>query len=146
MINALKKIYYNKFFPRIFYIKPDGGTDSGVTGFFLIEWEALFSVGLLRFNEGSREAYHSHAFNAVTFWVKGDVIEECLTTKTLKGFRASFKPKFTKRSKFHKVIANEDTWALTFRGPWVDYWTEFKGGKLITLTHGRKVVKNDIAL
>ncbi len=41
----MKKIYHSKWFPRIFYTKPDGGTNSGVKAFFLIEWKILFSIG-----------------------------------------------------------------------------------------------------
>lgn len=136
-----KAIYYNKYFPRLFYVKPDGGKDSGVTGYFLIEWKALLSIGLLRFNAGSREAFHNHAFNACTFWLAGSVTEEYLEGGS-KPFTPTLKPKITKRSKFHKVVAHETTWALTFRGPWVDYWNEFKGGRLLTLTHGRKVLES----
>ncbi len=134
-------LYHNKYFPRLFYVKPDGGKDSGVTGYFLIEWKALFSIGLLRFNEGSREAFHNHAFNACTFWLTGSVTEECLEGGS-KQFAPTLKPKITKRSKFHKVVAHKTTWALTFRGPWVDCWNEFKGGRLLTLTHGRKVLES----
>jgi hypothetical protein len=47
----LKKIYNSKWFPRLFYVKPDGGKDSGVTAYFLIEWKVLFSIGLLRFKK-----------------------------------------------------------------------------------------------
>ena len=65
----IKKIYNSKWFPRLFFVKPDGGKNSGVTAYFLIEWKVLFSVGILRFNEGTREAYHSHAFNALTWWL-----------------------------------------------------------------------------
>jgi len=42
---------------------------------FLIEWKILFSIGILHFQEGSREAFHNHAFNAITFWLSGDVTE-----------------------------------------------------------------------
>lgn len=133
-------IYNSKWFPRIFYRKPDGGKDSGVTGFFLIEWKPLLSIGLLRFNKGSREAYHNHAFNALTFWLSGKVTEECLEGES-KDFSPTFRPKLTKRSKFHRVVAHETTWALTFRGPWVDYWNEFRNAEYITLTHGRKQVE-----
>lgn len=51
------------------------------------------------------------------------------------------KPKYTPRSNFHKVIAHENTYALTFRGPWLDTWNEFKNDKIVTLTHGRKEIK-----
>lgn len=137
MKHKLTQIYNSKYFPRFFYKKPDGGKDSGVTAYFLIEWKILFSIGILRFNKGSREAYHNHAFNALTWWLKGEVTEE-KKDKTVKEFNPSFKPKYTSRSNFHKVIAHYTSYALTFRGPWKDTWNEFKNDELITLTHGRK--------
>jgi hypothetical protein len=138
-MSTLKKIYNSKWFPRIFYKKPDGGKDSGVTGYFLIEWKILFSIGILHFKKGSREAFHSHAFNALTFWLKGKVTEVKYGTDDRFNFSASLKPKYTPRNNTHKVVAHEDTYALTFRGPWLDYWYEFKNTKKITLTHGRIV-------
>lgn len=30
--------------------------------------------------------------------------------------------------------------ANSFRGPWVDYWREFRKDKYVTLTYGRKEV------
>ncbi len=139
-MNLLQKIYYHKWFPRFFYKKMDGGSDSGVTGYFLIEWKSVFSIGLLHFKKGSREAFHSHAFNAISFWLKGSVIEEKYNQNIKLPFSASFKPKYTPRSNVHKIIADEDTYCLTFRGPWVDYWSEFKKDKHILLTHNRKVI------
>lgn len=117
---------------------PDGGKDSGVDGFFLIEAKSLFSVVLLRFNEGTREAYHSHAFNAWTLWLKGRVIEHDVDG-TKKGFRA-WRLKYTPREKFHKVQALRTTWALSFRGPWAETWQEKRAGEVVTLTHGRQVM------
>lgn len=143
VIDAVRRlamsIYLNKYFPRILYVKPDGGKDSGVTGFFLIEWKVLFSIGLLKFNKGSREAYHNHAFNAFTWWVHGNVIEEKFNIGR-KEFKPSFKPKFTPRDNCHKIVASETSFALTFRGPWLDYWYEIKNGSKYFLTHGRNVL------
>lgn len=133
----ISKIYNSKWFPRFFYKKPDGGIKSGVTGYFLIEWKVLFSIGILHFKEGSREAYHNHAFNAVTWWLRGSVTERKLNGE-VKDFSASLKPKITLRDNFHKVIAHVNTYALTFRGSWKDTWNESIEGELITLTHGRK--------
>lgn len=138
-MSLLKKLYYSKWFPRFFYVKPDGGLDSGVTGYFLIEWKLFFSIGILHFRNGTREAFHSHAFNAITFWLKGRVTEIKYNGAS-KDFSAGFKPKYTPRTNWHKIHAHEDVYALTFRGPWVDVWYEFKNGKTVTLTHGRKVV------
>ena len=136
---TINKIYHSKWFPRIFYVKPDGGKDSGVTAYFLIEWKVLFSIGILHFKEGTREAFHNHAFNALTWWLKGDVTEIKLNDSE-KGFKPSIVPKFTSRKNFHKVKANKDTWALTFRGQWKDIWSEYKNGSYIKLTHGRKEI------
>lgn len=141
-----KSIYNHKWFPRLFYTKPDGGKESGVTGYFLIEWKPLFSIGLLHFKKGSREAFHSHAFNAVTFWLKGSITEIKHFPVACADFSVSLKPKFTSRNNFHKVVAHVDTYALTLRGPWLDYWYEFKQGKYLTLTHGRKQVASSAEL
>lgn len=138
---TFNKLYIHKYFPRLFYKKPDGGHDSGVTGYFLIEWKLFFSIGILHFKQGSREAFHSHAFNAFTFWLKGRVTEITHPSHTQLDFSAGLKPKYTPRNKFHKILAHSDTYAITFRGPWVDHWYEFKKSKLITLTHGRKIVE-----
>lgn len=118
---------------------PDGGKESGVSAYYLFESKRFGSVALLRFNKGSREAFHSHAFNALTWWLHGSVTEEHLTGET-KRWYPSFKPKFTGVNCFHKIIADETTWAFTIRGPWKKTWQESRNGEKITLTHGRKVV------
>ena len=145
-----KKLYNSKWFPRFFYKKWDGGKNSGVTGYSLIEWKVAFSIVLLHFREGSRENYHSHAFNACTWWLSGKVTEQvyafgskhCTFIKGEKDFQPSLKPKITERDKIHRIISHKDTWALTFRGPWQRTWFEItpKGNKIV-LTHGRRVVK-----
>ena len=136
-----KKIYYSKWFPRFFYLKNDGGAESGVTGYMLIEWKCLLSLGVIHFKEGSRESYHTHAFNAISWWLKGSVTEQHEGDAKDRYFSASLKPKITKRSCFHRVVAHCDTYALTFRGPWQDTWKESRKGQEVTLTHGRKVVQ-----
>lgn len=140
MGNMLSKIYHSKYFPRVFYRKEDGGKESGVVGFFLIEWKILFSIGLLRFSEGSRENYHSHAFPAASLWLSGEVVEDTYKGEKIK-FTPSLKPKITLREKIHRVFANKTTWALTFRGPWKDTWFEVTPeDTVIEYTHGRKIL------
>lgn len=133
---------FHKWLPRIFYKKFDGGKDSGVTGYFLIEWKVLFSIGLLHFKDGSRESYHSHAFNAISWFIKGSVTEEHLNGTT-KEFKASFTPKITKRDCLHRVVAHGSVWCFTLRGPWLDTWIEYRPGKkeFVELTHGRREVE-----
>lgn len=125
---------------KLFSKSHDGGPNSGVTGYWAIECKSLFSIVLLRFNEGSREAYHSHAFNALTWWLKGSVTEHFLDGSSPIDWKPSLKPKFTPRNNFHKIYANEVSWALSLRGPWSKTWQEHKQDKTYTLTHGRKIV------
>jgi hypothetical protein len=128
----------NKWIPHFFYKKFDGGKESGVTGYFLIEWKPVFSIGLLHFKRGSRDAYHTHSFNALSWFIMGHVTEEHYNGLT-KDFRPSLIPKYTPRSCFHKVFAHVDTLCFTIRGPWIDEWFEYrqKEDRLVKLTHGR---------
>lgn len=132
---------------RLFQKTKDGGPDSPVDAYFLCEFKPLFSVALLKFNKGKRETYHTHAFNALTWFLGGDLIEE---RKILGGnlpccikYVRRFWPKFTSRDNLHRVKAVETSWCLTIRGPWTDSWQEFDENRniLTTLTHGRYITK-----
>ena len=120
----------------------DGGQNSHVWGFWAVEIKSLFSIVLLCFEEGSREAFHSHAFNAYTWFLNGEVEEYHLNGETIT-WKPSIKPKYTPRKCFHKVYSKKRTWALSFRGPWADTWREFSNDKLTTLTHGRTPVEDE---
>ena len=123
----------------------DGGPDSNVTGYWLIEWKRYFSVALLCFEDGTREAFHSHAFNCVSWVLSGKLVEwrkwpGCMRRSE---FLPSLKPVITTRDNLHRVFSVGRTWVLTFRGPWCDYWhAVLPEGQRVTLTHGRKVVKH----
>lgn len=147
----------------------DGGPESPVDGYFLFEIKSLFSIVLLHFNRGTRESLHNHAFNALTFWLRGGVLEETNTivqTTPLKSERitntfewGAGQIKLTPRELLHRIItpatgvyrgvfgtsnrsAVNGAWALSFRGPWKKTWQEYKPATVetITLTHGRKLV------
>jgi hypothetical protein len=129
---------------KLFFKAKDGGPESKVTGYWLIESKRFFSIALLRFDKGSREAFHTHAFNAVS-WVLWGGLKEHVLNLPLKLFAygPSLKPIITPRDRFHRVFGMADvTWALTFRGPWDATWKEWLPAedKEITLTNGRVVV------
>jgi hypothetical protein len=125
---------------RILSLSKDGGPDSPVDAFFLIEIKSLFSIALLRFNEGGREAFHTHAFNALTWFISGDLEEEDIDDNFYLYSRSIF-PKYTPRSKNHRVYANSTSWCFTIRGPWKSTWTEDDETHHTVLTHGRKIVE-----
>lgn len=123
---------------RFFSKAPDGGKDSGLTGYYLIEIKSLFSIVILDFKKGTRDNYHNHAFNAWTFWLKGTVIEYHLNGVTKIFTGGMFKK--TPRSTFHKIEPWGRAWAISFSGPWKNYWNESRKGDIVTLTHGRKEI------
>lgn len=127
---------------RIFQKAKDGGPESPVDAYFLFEFKSFGSVALLKFNQGSREAFHTHAFNAYTWFLSGDLIEEDFDGN-FKKYQRSIFPKVTPREHNHRVHARKTSWCLTIRGPWSSTWTEDHKGKTTTLTHGRKIVKED---
>lgn len=131
---------------KLFHKSKDGGPDSNVTGYWLIEWKKAFSVVLLRFDAGTREAYHNHAFNAISWILKGELLEEVKYPKPEQvTLLPSILPVVTPRNRCHKVKGTAKvTWAISFRGPWVDHWNEyFNSGLKTTLTNGRHIVANE---
>lgn len=127
-----------KFFKKM----KDGGPLSKVYGLFIVEIKALFSIVLLHFMDGSREAFHTHAFGAVSWVLSGKLTQHEYNGKVTV-FEPSLKPIYTPRHLFHKVVSTGDTHVLTLRGPWVDEWEEYipEEHKFIKLTHGRKIVR-----
>jgi hypothetical protein len=135
---------------KFFKLMKDGGQESRVWGFFLVEIKKLFSIVVLRFADGSREAYHSHAFNSISWVLKGELQEDRKwnigprfpNATFTRSYLPSFRPVITTRDNMHKVSSLGNTYVLSFRGPWVDKWKEFlpTEDRTITLTHGRKVV------
>lgn len=130
---------------KLFRKAKDGGPRSTVTGYWLVEIKWLFSIVLLKFEDGSRDEYHSHAFNSLNWVLKGEVKEQVLEGEMRPyeyEYGASFKPIMTKRDRFHRVVSRGTTWVFSLRGPWTKTWQEWdpKTHRLITLTHGRRVV------
>lgn len=125
-----------KFFTKM----KDGGSESTVTGYWLVEIKSLFSIVLLRFDGNSREAFHNHAFNSVAWVLRGELKENMLNG-SVRQHKASFKPFIVTRNDFHKVDSvTPKTWVLNFRGPWTKTWMEVRpleNNRLVTLSNGR---------
>jgi hypothetical protein len=132
----------------------DGGAESSVTGYWLVEIKSLFSIVLLKFEGESRDAYHEHAFNCVNWLIKGQLLESVraedrtnykpgeIKAASIRFYKPSWKPFFIGRDRFHKVDSCKTSWVLSFRGPWSNTWKEYLPAeeRYRTLTHGRKEV------
>lgn len=116
----------------------DGGEESTVYAYWLIEIKCLFSIVLLKFEGESREAYHSHAFNSISWLLRGK-LTEYFTNDTYIEYYPSIFPIITKRETFHKVSSSNNSYVLSLRGKWKNSWKEstIKDGTY-NLTHGRK--------
>ncbi len=135
---------------KFFFKSKDGGPDSNVTGYWLIESKRFFSVVLLRFDAGSREAFHDHAFNAWSLVLGGLLKEVSILTRYRTGEKVQvtnfLRPGMfvkTARERLHKVYGMDDhTWVLSLRGPWKPTWIEYfdKEDRTVTLTNGRKII------
>lgn len=130
---------------RFFFKGKDGGPDSTVTGYWLVEIKSLFSIVLLRFDGESREAYHTHAFNSFSWLLKGALFEKFQSDKKSNLYLPSLVPFVTTRNDFHMVSAlpryAKTAWVLSFRGPWAKNWMEYipAEDQYKTLSKGRVV-------
>ena len=133
---------------RLLHWGKDGGKDSTVWGFWLVEIKSLFSIALLKFVGNSREAFHTHAFNSISWMLKGSLTEHVKAApndQLLEHFLVyspSWIPILTKRNRLHRVSSNGRSWVVTFRGPWVKHWWEYwpKEGQYVLLSDGRRIV------
>lgn len=131
---------------KLLWNHKDGGLESKVWVYGL-EIKSLFSIVLLRFENGSREAFHSHAFNCVN-WVLTGALKEDLKDSPYRGagiykYCKSLKPFLIYKDDIHKVSGVGRSWVLSFRGPWDNTWLEWTEDKgYIKLTHGRKIIND----
>lgn len=127
---------------KLLFKSKDGGPESSVTGYWLIESKALFSIAVLRFDGKSREAFHSHAFNALSWVVSGGLLETFLDDTSCFHWKSLW-PFLTRRTDFHQVSSVPPTsWVLTARGPWAGVWKEWIPSRntFIELASGRRIV------
>lgn len=127
---------------KILRVAKDGGPKSTVTGYWLVEMKSLFSIALLKFENGSRDEYHSHAFDSISWVLTGKLVEQFVKGRLNKEYLPSPLPVITKRSTFHRVLSVGTSWVLTFRGPWDKQWKEYDPatGTMTVLRDGREVV------
>lgn len=124
----------------------DGGEESFVKGYWLVEWKSMFSIVLLEFGNGSRNMYHNHAFNCFSWLIKGKLREEFVNKdcnlKPTNYILPSLIPFMTYKDTFHKVTSYRTSWVLSFRGPWNKTWKEYnpENKQYAKLANGRRLM------
>ena len=96
---------------------------------------------VLKFDYGSRNAYHSHAFYSISWLLSGGLVEFVYGGPDYKVYIPSLIPIWISRKRTHKVYGTyQANWVLSFRGPWKNTWIDIEPTKTNVLTHGRKVI------
>ena len=114
----------------------DGGSKSKVWA-YLFEVKKLFSVALLKFEDGGREVLHSHAFDCVSVILGPGYLEETFLDGT-KRCHTPGRVLATRREDLHQVSSVGVTYALTLRGPWSGQWFEAREDGVYAMTNGRR--------
>ena len=103
--------------------------DQNVSEITVLEWKKLFSIKLFHFHktEGSQDRFHTHAFNALSFLLKGNYTEEVLDgKKVLRLPRNRSKIIFIPKGQFHRITKSEGCRTLLITGPWDAEWSELR--------------------
>lgn len=126
---------------KLFSYGKDGGSNSVVWGFWLIEIKSFISIVMLCFENGSREAYHNHAFNSISWVLKGQ-LKEVMMDGDVKYHKAPVVPIIVTREDFHQVHSVGRTWVFSLRGKWKPTGQEYlpSTNEVVTLTNGRKIL------
>lgn len=101
--------------------KTIGLGDQNVTELTILEYKKLFSIKLFKFHKtnGKQDRFHTHAFNAYSFLLKGNYIEEVLEGNVIKKLpRNRSRLLFIPKDSFHRITKGTDCTTLLITGPW----------------------------
>lgn len=128
--------------------------EGSVTQYIVFEHKKLFSLIFYRWNTIDQVRFHTHAFAAVAFLLKGWYWEQVIFNKIImQNFvNIPFLPRFLPKNYCHSVQnAKPGTMTMVITGPWQKYWFEYfpdyrehehviGTGKWVKYTWGRKKV------
>ena len=135
-----------KFFGTTFFKKSLVALGEGsVTQFIVIENKYLFSLIFYKWNTIKQSRFHTHAFPALAFLIKGWYWERVLFNEIeMTNFvNQPLWPRWLPRNYCHAVDnAKPGTITMVIAGPWQKTWEEyFPDTKTwVTYTWGRKVL------
>lgn len=121
-----------------------------VTELTILEYKKLFSIKLFKFHktDGKQDRFHTHAFNAYSFLLKGNYIEEVLDGDVIKKLpRNRSRVLFIPKDSFHRITKSTNCTTILITGPWGKTFKELTdvGGGMYKETEcgeGRKVLSS----
>ena len=112
-----------------------------VDKYTILEIKWLFSIYVHVWNTIEQDRFHTHAFNAWVFLIKGRYWEEVINNwGTPYGYDVKRGIRYIPREYNHRILKSEpNSVSVAFAGPWEKTWTEtFMNGTIRTLSLGRK--------
>lgn len=103
--------------------------EQSVTELTILEYKKWFSIKLFNFHksEGVQDRFHTHAFNAYSFLLKGDYTEEVLEdNKIVKCLRSRSKALFIPKDSYHRITRSKGCVTLLVTGPWGETFKELR--------------------
>lgn len=125
--------------------------EGSVTQYTLFECKELCSVIFYRWNTVDQVRFHTHAFPAYAFLLRGFYHEKVITDKgnvVKKIVNQLFKPRFLARDYCHSIgYAKPNTVTMVLVGRWSKQWKEYFPDTKTWVTYewGRKKVKKVVS-
>lgn len=95
----------------------------------ILEYKKWFSLKLFYFHktEGAQDRFHTHAFNAYSFLIKGDYIEEVIEDNKIKKIKRSRKKLlFIPKDTYHRITKSEGCYTVLLTGRWGSRFKELR--------------------
>lgn len=95
----------------------------------ILEYKKWFSLKLFHFHktEGSQDRFHTHAFNAYSFLIKGDYTEEVIENdKIVKLKRSRKRVLFIPKDTYHRITKSNGCYTVLLTGSWGNKFKELR--------------------
>jgi hypothetical protein len=107
----------------------------------ILEIKWLFSIYFHVFNTVEQDRFHTHAFGAWAFLIRGGYEEEFIVSGQIRKKQVRPGMRFIPKAYNHRLLKSEpNTLSILFAGPWSSTWTEENDRFVRTLTWGRKEI------
>lgn len=109
--------------------------------FTIFEIKYLGGVIINCFNTENQDRFHSHAFHALSWMIRGYYYEDVIINDRIVS-KKIVKSRFIPKNYVHKITKSSvNAISVTFEGPWGPNWSEyFDNGRIKTYAWGRKIV------
>jgi hypothetical protein len=141
----MNKQEWKYYLPSVFKKKRVELGEGYIIAYVLFEWKPLFSIIVYNWKTILQNRFHSHAFAAIAFLLRGSYRESVfragvVTERTVSQWLT---PRYLPRNYTHRILkAEPSTYTIVFTGPWLKHWYEWfeDTNTWVKYGWGRKVI------